>query len=77
MLTVEEKARYDDLTTDLFTNKPKYFVIMKGMRIDDKLDFALDTGSGERVANARLDIVGDASAAFVDQGDGAFRRDPL
>ena len=31
-LTAEEKQRYDDLATDLFTNKPQYFVIMKGMR---------------------------------------------
>ena len=38
-LTAEEKQRYDDLATDLFTNKPQYFVIMKGMRVDDKLDF--------------------------------------
>ena len=38
-LTAEEKQRYDDLATDLFTNKPQYFVIMKGMRGGHKLIF--------------------------------------
>ncbi len=40
-LTAEAQKRYDDLCTSLFTNKPQYFVLMKGVRIDDKLEFAV------------------------------------
>jgi hypothetical protein len=33
------QTRYQQLLTDLFTSKPAYFIIMKGVRIDNKLDF--------------------------------------
>ncbi len=38
-LSEEQWNRYDELTTDLFKNQPTHFVIMKGLRIDNGLDF--------------------------------------